>query len=984
MITRESFVAREHELGRLNEFLDSSLKGQGQVCFVTGEAGAGKTALIREFAVRAQAKHDDLIVAVGSCDSQTGTGDPYSPFREVLSLLTGDVDAKAAQGSLSKENARRLREFMRISGETLVEFGPDLIDMFVPGSGLVVRATKYVAGRAGWLDKLQALLKSREKYNMLGASKLEQGNIFQQYENVLMALAAKQPLVIMLEDLHWIDRASADLLFRLGRRIGASRILLLGTYRPEEVAREHDGERHPMEKWVGELKRYYGDVFVDLDRAIQNEGQPFVTSLLNAEPNEYEPGFAQAFFQHTMGNPLFSVELLHDMQERGYLLRNAIGNWIESPTLKWDQLPARVEGVIAERIARLEEELRYMLTIGSVEGEIFTAEVISRVQTVDARGLVRQLSEELDKRHHLVRADGIERIDNRILSHYQFRHNLFQRFMYSRLDEVERTYLHQDVGEALEQLYGERASAIAVQLARHFGVAKDSAKAAQYLRLAGEQAAAGFASKEAVDYLTRALELTPVQEPRQQYSILSTRQRMYDVLGDRDAQYRDLQLLQALVDSMNDDRSRAEVAMSLSGYLEAIGDLPNATAAAWKQIGLAQSLGDKEIEATGYVRLGSIHNLQSNYDGALADCKHARELAQEDRFHVIEAHSLNATGVNAFQLGNILEAEDSWQGALAIFREIDDRQSEVSILNRLGLAREWQGDYVGAKSWYERSLALSRRIGDRYDEGFALGNLGSTARSTGYFDEAYGHLEEALVTVRTTGNLYGESIVLIELGDWAFQQGMYETAREYYETALHLKRRIGERRGEGVVLSCIALLLCHIGSSEAGRDFSSQALTIALEVKALGSRAFALTALGHALVQLGQSNDARLRYQEAYDLRRAMKVDYLAMEPLAGLARVSLLSDEQDEALKSVEEISAYLAGHSLDGTDETVRIYLTCYRVLKLNRDDRARSILTSAYKLLMERADRISDQARRQSYLERISYHRELITEYRQYCSR
>ncbi|NIN65157.1 MAG: AAA family ATPase, partial [Anaerolineae bacterium] len=122
-MTEQVFVARQRELNQLQTFLDRTLAGQSQVVFVTGEAGSGKTALVTEFARRAQDARTDLLVAIGNCNAQTGIGDPYLPFREVLGLLTGDVEAKLAQGAISKENAGRLRGFLRISGQALVEVG---------------------------------------------------------------------------------------------------------------------------------------------------------------------------------------------------------------------------------------------------------------------------------------------------------------------------------------------------------------------------------------------------------------------------------------------------------------------------------------------------------------------------------------------------------------------------------------------------------------------------------------------------------------------------------------------------------------------------------------------------------------------------------------------------------------------------------------------------------------------------------------------
>ena len=138
---RQVFVARERELGQLDSFLNRALDSQGKVCFVTGEAGSGKTALVTEFARRAQEQHKELVVAVGQCDAQTGIGDAYLPFREVLSQLTGDVEAELARGAITQENASRLRGLLRFSGKALVDVGPDLLGLFVPGAGLASACT---------------------------------------------------------------------------------------------------------------------------------------------------------------------------------------------------------------------------------------------------------------------------------------------------------------------------------------------------------------------------------------------------------------------------------------------------------------------------------------------------------------------------------------------------------------------------------------------------------------------------------------------------------------------------------------------------------------------------------------------------------------------------------------------------------------------------------------------------------------------------
>ena len=228
--------------------------------------------------------------------------------------------------------------------------------------------------------------------------------------------------------------------------------------------------------------------------------------------------FRQALYNHTHGHPLFTVEIVRSLQERGDLRQDEEGCWVASPDLLWNSLPARIEGVIERRIRRLVPELQEALAVASVEGEEFTAEVVAQVQGLNERDLVRRLSTELAKQHHLVIAQDIWRIDSHRLSRYQFQHNLFQKYLYSSLDEIERVYLHEMVGTTLEALYGQHREQIAVQLAWHFQAAQLNDKAIDYLQMAGEQATSRVAHQEAVQFYSdawRLLKTLPETSERQ-------------------------------------------------------------------------------------------------------------------------------------------------------------------------------------------------------------------------------------------------------------------------------------------------------------------------------------------------------------------------------------------------------------------------------------------------------------------------------------
>ena len=318
-------------------------------------------------------------------------------------------------------------------------------------------------------------------------------------------MSEKRPLILILDDLHWIDESSASLLFHLARRIEGSRILIIGTYRPEDVAIGRGDERHPLPQVVSELKRHYGEVLVVLGDETDDEVRHFIDQLIDTEPNRLGDDFRRELQRRTRGQPLFVTEQLRNMQERGNLVQDADGRWVQGPSLDWNALPARVEGVLEERINRIRREMRELLTIASVEGETFTAQVVSRLQKIEERQLLRILTQELDRQHRLVCEAGIERLGTTRISLFRFRHQMFQRYFYDHLGESERELLHEDVATVLEALYAGRTDKVAVQLAHHYELARLDDRAAACFLQASRGALAVHAHREAIALAERGI-----------------------------------------------------------------------------------------------------------------------------------------------------------------------------------------------------------------------------------------------------------------------------------------------------------------------------------------------------------------------------------------------------------------------------------------------------------------------------------------------
>lgn len=501
-------IGREPEVSWLHAALHQALGGRTQIRFISGSAGAGKSTLIEAFSASALAANAQLVVVGAQCDAHTGPSDPYLPFLSLLEQLTAAYQADTVrQDKGGRSNAARLQSVAKISAEVLVQFAPELVGTLIPGSSMVVTALRFAAKQAGWLDKLSEVEKKANPHDRTAHSTTDQARIIQQYGAAVSALARHHPLVIVLDDLHWIDNASCDLLFHLAVRAKDDPILIVGLYRPHDLALGRGGDRHPLATLTSEMKRIHGDVLLELDQLGEERKRAFVWDLLKQEPHRLDSSFIDTFHHLTGGQALFSVELLRHLKERGDLIKDADGAWITASSLDWSMLPARVEGVIEERVARLDGELRELLTLASVEGETFTVQVLAGIQKREERGLLKALSGELDKRHKLIVESNVERVGRNWVARYFFSHVLFQQYLYKELSRRERMLLHGEVAVQLEELYKGQTERISLQLARHFRVAGDETKAIEYLLESSRRAIRACAYQEGQIQLEQALEI---------------------------------------------------------------------------------------------------------------------------------------------------------------------------------------------------------------------------------------------------------------------------------------------------------------------------------------------------------------------------------------------------------------------------------------------------------------------------------------------
>ncbi len=518
------FVAREAELAFLHSQLTSALAGHGRVAFVRGEAGSGKTMLLAEFARQALDRDSAVVIVAGGCSALGGQGDTCEPFREVICALTASFEYGMDHGVLGEVHRQRLWATFPSALAALVNLAPDLLGAWMPVEPLVLRTHTISGLDPRFREQLETLRRRRpaggqgpwtdrprdgtEVSSPSSLPRASNGAIFEQVCRVLFAVASERPLVLLLDNLHWANPYTCGLLFHLGCRLAGTRVLVVGAFRGEDLILG-DG-RHPLQPVLRELQAQYGDNLLDLADA---DHQTFVNAYLNREVNRLDGDFRGTLLRFTEGHALFTVELLHNLQEASGLVRDEDGQWVVTAELDRTTVPPRVEAVIGERIERLPLACRQLLSVASVQGDVFCAEAVAEVLGEDILTVIGNLSDLLGRQHHLVEFHGDRLVGVRRLSRYRFRHHLFRLYVYQALDHTTQARLHHSTAEVLQSWRRTQSAPECVRetsgarLAWHFEQAGMAREAIPYLIDAGQEAYRLSASEQAIAYLNRGLEL---------------------------------------------------------------------------------------------------------------------------------------------------------------------------------------------------------------------------------------------------------------------------------------------------------------------------------------------------------------------------------------------------------------------------------------------------------------------------------------------
>ncbi len=452
-------VGRDSELLVLREALKKAQIGERQILFVTGEPGIGKTTVIDAFLQNLD-DVDRVWSARGQCLEQYGEAEAYLPVLEALGRLCRGVD----------------RQFL-----------VPLLRQHAPM----------------WLAQMPALIDAETRVDLQRETQgATRERMLREMAEAIEALTADNTLVLVLEDLHWSDVSTLDLLTRLAQRRERARFLLLGTYRPLEV----EVTNHPLKSVTQEL-RSRG---LCNELALDSLSDAAVATYLSARfaPNEFPDGLTALICQRTGGNPLFLINMV-DFLAAKEVIAECDGIWRLKVDL--DQIetgvPENVRHMIEKQFGRLDSDVQRTLEAASVAGVDFATAALARATGTDGLKL-EELCDDLAQRFHFLKPGTVHNLPNGTLTtRYAFTHALYQDVLLQRVGAARRAKLHQSIGEWMEEASADRAGDVAAELAMHFEQARDYWRAANYLEQAAENAIVRCANREAAALASRGIAL---------------------------------------------------------------------------------------------------------------------------------------------------------------------------------------------------------------------------------------------------------------------------------------------------------------------------------------------------------------------------------------------------------------------------------------------------------------------------------------------
>lgn len=971
-LSRLPFIGRQPELACLAGYLEQARQGRGCLLLISGEAGWGKTRLAHELIAYARRFFQSHSLQ-GRCSDISYVA--YQPWAEILR------EGVQYTSFLSDIPALWLAEVAQLVPEVRL-YKPDL-----PTNPE--------------LPAQQARLRFFEGLSQFLLSLAEHKNL-------------SKPLVLFLDDLHWIDAASLDFLSYFLPHIEQHPILFIGAYRSEEVS-----ESHLLQKFIQTWEPKGLVRLLTIPPWTIQE----VHILLQSLPLRIEnlQVLTQRLYQESEGVPLFVILTLQHLFEIR-LLQIEGEAWVAADEgyvvdAKKLPLPRSIRELIKRRLSWLSKPELELLQVASVIGREFEYAVLQQAWEGDSLTAL----ERLGKAHLVIERHG----------RYEFSHDKIREVVYEGLSLLRRQLLHGRVLQAFEQVYTGRLETAAEVLARHAYRAGEHKKALEYSIRGLKRTVREYRHQDGLELAEIGLEAVKrLQEAgedqryvdEQRFEILSQHVEIFHLQGRRREQEYSINSMKEIAHKQNDpakmalalqkrslmnlalgkhaaaeqdaleslktykdikDYRRQAISLTIVGLVRHnLGDQVTALSYHEKALAIRQEIEDRQGQAASLNNIANAYQHLGRSDEALRCHQRALAIAQEIGDRRSQAHSLHNMGVVYQDLGEYELALQYTQQALEIRHQIGDKQGQAASLNNIANTLYSMDKYEEALSLHQQVSYIMQQIGDHLGLGSNMHNLGNVCYGLGRFEEALQYYTQALQIRGKTGDRPGQSATLSNIGSALYRLGQYKEALGYHQQALEIRKQIKDPQGEATSLHNIGGVYYGLEQYEEALRYIQQALKIRQEIGDRRGQASSLSNIAKSYSKLQRHTEALQYYEKACAMYEELKLQGFRLLCLSAQAISHLELNEKEQALRcSAQAIHILEDGQSCENPQEA---YFNHYKVLSsCGCYSEALKYLQKAYEEVIRRAERVKNPEWRESFLKNVITNREIIAAWKQHSS-
>jgi len=711
-------IGRADELAQLSAWLDEALSGSRRIVFVTGGSGMGKSALVGSFLAEARKRHH-FWLGYGQCLERGGSGEAYMPVLEALGRMCRGEDGGELVALLGRLAPTWLAQMPALVSET----------------------------RRAELEK-RVLGSTRER-------------MLREMVEALETLAARRPVVLVLEDLHWSDYSTVDLVEALARRPDRARLLVVSTFRHQELK----ARRHPLHRLARDLRSRTPEQCVELP--LKPLPETAVAEYLERRfPGAALPeGLVGLLHRRTEGHPLFLTTVVESWISRGLAVEEKDG-WALDPDLDplCAEIPETLRQMIERHLEELDPEDRQLLEVAAVAGARFSAALVAAGSDRSAEETESRCSA-LARDHRFLRPRGAEEWpDGTVAARFGFGHHLVQEVLYEGIPPARRSRLHLQMGERLERGWSDASRERSAELAVHFLHGRDAPRAVRHFRLAAEHTLGRSAHREAIDLIDQALDLLPrltegEERQRAELSLQALRApALIAIEGwtSSDAERSYLRALE-LTRELADDEQRSRVLYGLATMRELRGEYQQSQALLEQRlcVPVADPEASESLETHELLACSLFH--QGHFSRALDQAKHGLELFHPERHRSLLAQeNLGVSchdwaALSLWFLGLPDRALREAERALALADELDHPYTLAHAHNQAAMLRQLRQEVAPTRDEAKTTLALAREFGFPYRIATGEILLGWTTTADGDPEEGVERLRRGLDTCRRMG-----------------------------------------------------------------------------------------------------------------------------------------------------------------------------------------------------------------------------------------